>query len=134
MTDREGVFRALSMPIEKFDELPFGAIVIDASGTVIEYNQYESKLSHLQRERVLGRNFFHDIAPCTAVQAFEGRLKAFVKLRDRVSETFHYFFAFAHGPIDVQITFLKLAGEHEGQILIAVEHEVALPPLGGDGS
>ncbi len=125
MSDREGVFRALAMPLEKFDELPFGAIVIDTDGTIVEYNQYESRLSHLQRDRVLGLNFFRDIAPCTAVQAFEGRLHEFVKRRDRVSESFHYFFAFAHGPIDVEITFLKLTGQYEGRILIAVEHETA---------
>ncbi len=99
--------------------MPFGAIVIDLGGAIIAYNQYEARLARQDREAVIGKNFFRDVAPCTAVQAFEGRLRAFVRSRDRVSERFNYFFPFAHGAIEVMITFLKLRGKD--QILIAVE-------------
>jgi photoactive yellow protein len=122
-TEDDKLWRALDMPLEKLDELPFGAIVIDPNGTIRGYNEYEAKLSHLERERVLGKNFFRDVAPCTAVQAFEGRLQAFLRTSDRVSETFDYFFPFAHGAVTVEITFLRL--QRQNQILIAVERATA---------
>jgi photoactive yellow protein len=115
----ERLWRALDLPPERLDELPFGAIVIDVTGTVLEYNEYESRLSLRDREAVIGRNFFRDIAPCTAVRGFEGRLRDFLKLREQISESFDYFFPFPHGAVDVTITFLRL--HKQGQILIAVE-------------
>jgi len=119
------LWRAIDLPTDRLDELPFGAIVIDANGIVLEYNEYESRLSHQERAAVIGRNFFRDIAPCTAVRAFEGRLHDFLKLREQISESFDYFFPFAHGAVDVTITFLRL--HKQGQVLIAVER-VATPP------
>ncbi|GAC1311166.1 MAG: hypothetical protein NVS2B3_03030 [Vulcanimicrobiaceae bacterium] len=120
------VWRALDLPFDKLDELPFGAIVIDPDGTIREYNEYETRLSHFERTAVVGKNFFRDVAPCTAVQNFEGRLRAFLKTSDRVSEAFDYFFPFHHGGVTVEITFLRL--RQQGQILIAVERTA---PAGG---
>ncbi len=117
------VWRALDMPLERLDELPFGAIVVDESGTIHEYNEYETKLSRLDREKVIGKNFFHDVAPCTAVQAFEGRMRDFLRTKDRVSESFEYFFPFLHGAATVEITFLRLP--KNGRILIAVERKAS---------
>jgi len=120
------VWRAFDIPVERFDELPFGAIVIDPNGMIIAYNEYETRLSHLERDEVVGKNFFRDVAPCTAVQAFEGRLKSFLKTNDRVSEAFDYLFPFVHGMATVEITFLRLP--QKGQILIAVERTNPVPP------
>ncbi len=126
-TEPGRVWRALDVPFDKLDELPFGAIVIDPDGTIREYNEYETRLSHFEREAVIGKNFFRDVAPCTAVQNFEGRLRSFLKTSDRVSESFDYFFPFHHGGVTVEITFLCL--RQQGQILIAVERQA--PDSGG---
>jgi photoactive yellow protein len=124
------VWRAFDLPVDRLDELPFGAIVIDAKGTILEYNEYERRLAHMERAAVLGKNFFRDVAPCTGVREFEGRLRIFLKSSDRVSESFDYFFPFRHGPVNVAITFLRLP--QKGQILIAVERTGASlePPEG----
>ena len=119
------LWRALELPLDELDSLPFGAIVIDPDGTIRAYNEYETRLSHLEREMVLGKNFFRDVAPCTAVQEFEGRMRAFLRTNDRVSERFDYFFPFAHEAVTVEITFLRLRAQ--GQILIAVER-ASVPP------
>jgi len=124
------VWRALNLPFEKLDELPFGAIVIDPDGTIREYNEYETRLSHFERTAVIGKNFFRDVAPCTAVQNFEGRLRSFLKTSDRVSESFDYFFPFHHGGVTVEITFLRL--RQQGQILIAVERMAPEPAPDGE--
>jgi photoactive yellow protein len=117
--EADRLWRLVDVPFEELDAMPFGAIVVDLAGGILAYNQYEARLARKDREAVIGKNFFRDVAPCTAVQAFEGRMRSFVKSKDRVSERFNYFFPFAHGPVEVIITFLKLRGKD--QILIAVE-------------
>jgi photoactive yellow protein len=119
MLDQSAILRFAELAPEELDALPIGAIVIDLDGTIRSYNHYESAMSRLAKEQVIGRNFFRDVAPCTAVQAFEGRMQAFLSAKKRTSETFSYRFAFAHGAVDVAITFLLLAGDK--QVLIAVE-------------
>ena len=113
------LWRLVDVPFEELDALPFGAVVVDLAGSIVAYNQYEARSARKDRESVVGRNFFRDVAPCTAVQGFEGRLQAFVRSKKAVSERFNYFFPFAHGPVEVVITFLKLPGKDK--ILIAVE-------------
>jgi photoactive yellow protein len=117
--EKERLWRLADLGPDQLDELPVGAVVIDAAGTVSAYNSYEAQLSHLDASVVIGRNFFRDIAPCTAVKAFEGRMREFMRSKERVSESFDYFFPFAHGPVDVTITFLKMPDGKS--ILIAIE-------------
>jgi photoactive yellow protein len=119
MSEEGRLWRFTDLAPEKLDELPFGAIVVEYDGTIVAYNQYEARMARMEREAVVGRNFFRDIAPCTAVTAFEGRMRTFLALPDHVSESFDYFFPFVHGSVDVTITFIKLAGKK--QVLIAVE-------------
>ncbi|GAC1402614.1 MAG: hypothetical protein NVSMB64_02720 [Candidatus Velthaea sp.] len=117
--DPERIWRLVDVGSAELDQLPFGAIVVDYNGDIVAYNQYEARLARKNRAEVIGKNFFRDVAPCTAVQAFEGRMRLFIGATDQVSESFDYFFPFAHGSVDVTITFLKLVGKN--QILIAVE-------------
>jgi photoactive yellow protein len=114
----ERMYRLADLGAAEIDALPFGAIRIDHHGKILSYNQYEARLAHLDAARVVGKNFFRDIAPCTAVKAFEGRMREFITSTDQVSVTFDYFFSFKHDAVDVAITFVKLP---EDQILIAVE-------------
>ncbi len=124
--DGDRLWRMIDIAADRLDDLPFGAIVVDHSGTIVAYNQYEARLARKERDAVIGRNFFRDVAPCTAVQAFEGRMRTFIGTNATVSESFDYFFPFAHGSVDVTITFLKLPGKK--QILIAVERTEKLSP------
>src|SRR4051794_36005701 len=57
------------------DTLPFGAIRLDTNGKVLSYNAAEAKLTGRDPKRVIGRNFFTQVAPCTNVQAFAGRFR-----------------------------------------------------------
>ena len=62
----------------ELDALPFGVIALDRDGFVLRYNLYESRLARLDRNQVVGRNFFDEIAPCTRNEAFQGRFRALV--------------------------------------------------------
>ena len=53
--------------------LPFGAIRLDAEGTVTFYSDAERRLSGYRKE-VVGRTFFTDIAPCMNNPGFRGRI------------------------------------------------------------
>lgn len=49
----------------ELDALPYGVIAMSLDGTVEAYNLAESKLAGLSPERVIGKNFFSNVAPCT---------------------------------------------------------------------
>ena len=100
------------------DELPFGLISVDLDGNIEQYNSYESRLARLSKDRVLGRNFFRDVAPCTAVQEFQGRFERFARGSGDGAESFDYVFAFAFGRQHVNITFLRSAKNAQIKILV----------------
>ncbi len=128
--EAEALWRLVDVPFDELDALPFGAIVVDPGGKIIAYNQYEARLARADRDAVIGKNFFRDVAPCTAVQLFQGRMIEFVRSKNRVSERFNYFFPLVQAPVEVTITFLKLRGKN--QILIAVERtQSSSDDLGG---
>jgi photoactive yellow protein len=56
--DLEGI-----TPLE-CDELPFGLVGLSPAGLVEIYNAAESRLAGLRPERVIGRAFFAEVAPC----------------------------------------------------------------------
>lgn len=87
----------------ELDELPFGAIRLDKNGTVLSYNMTESKLTGRDPKRVIGRNFFTDVAPCTNVQAFAGKFREGVANGD-LHTIFPYRFDFEMAPRDVTVT------------------------------
>ncbi len=59
----------------ELDSKPYGVIQLDGEGRVLRYNAFESQLSGLNQQKVIGKNFFTQIAPCTGVQEFYGRFK-----------------------------------------------------------
>lgn len=91
------------MSEEELDGLPFGAIRLDREGKILSYNMTESKLTGRKKERVVGRNFFTDVAPCTNVQAFAGRFREGVEKRE-LHAIFPYRFDFEMAPRDVTVT------------------------------
>lgn len=64
------------MSDEEIDQLAFGLVELDKDGTVLRYNAAEADLSGRTADKVIGRNFFSDVAPCTGTEEFEGRFRA----------------------------------------------------------
>jgi photoactive yellow protein len=80
------------------DRAPFGIICLDSEGTILRYNLYESTLARLDRNDVLGRHFFEEVARCTRGPGFEGRFRRFVAGSDAIDDQrFEYDFDFAFG-------------------------------------
>ncbi len=89
---------------DELDKLPYGLICLDAQGRIVRYNDVESRLAMLPKERVLGRNFFSEVAPCTRVREFEGTFHDLVRDPSRVRvRTFDFVFRFRHAEQHVTI-------------------------------
>ena len=87
---------------EELDALPFGVIALDATGRILAYNAAESRMSGRSRERVLGRDFFTEVAPCTNLPAFHGRFLEGVR-SGHLDAAFTFVFGF-DPPVRVQVT------------------------------
>lgn len=87
----------------ELNQLPFGAIRLDKDGTVLSYNAAEAKLTGRDPQKVIGRNFFTEVAPCTNVQEFAGRFREGVANK-KMHVIFPYRFDFKMAPRDVTVT------------------------------
>ena len=124
---------AKASAVENVDELPFGVIVVDRKGNILEYNRYESDMTGFSRERVIDRNFFHDVAPCTAIREFEGRFEDFLTSHETSIEPFEFVFPFAKGAQRVTIVFVRMNFESERATICVVRHPDG-PKVEHDGS
>jgi photoactive yellow protein len=116
--------KALHLTGEELDQLPFGVIVVDRAGVILEYNQYERDIAHMGTRKVIGRNFFSDIAPCTAIQDFQGRFGDFLKSPNTSIEPFEFVFAFPHGAQRVTVIFARLSAEADQATICVLRSEV----------
>jgi len=90
------------MDATALNDLPFGAIKVDRDGRITFYNQTEARISGRVPERVIGRRFFHEVAPCTNMPDFYGRFLDIV-VEQRAHVSFLFVFDFAMRPIRVRI-------------------------------
>ena len=106
-----------SISEEELDALPYGVIQLDAQGTILRYNAHESQLSGLNKQKVLGKNFFRQVAPCTDVQEFHGRFLEGIAAGE-LHCTFRFHFAFKKRPCDVTITLFYNQRDETGWVLV----------------
>jgi len=103
----------------ELDELPFGVVCMDAKGTILRYNLAEARMARLDRNSVVGRTFFGDIAPCTAVPEFKGRFDELVDGRtEEPLVRFDFLFDFKFGAQEVEVEMLRAAGTERFYILV----------------
>ena len=105
---------------EELDTLPYSLVCLDANGRVIHYNDTESRMARLPKSRVVGRNFFLEVAPCARVREFEGQFRELVRdpLRVRV-RSFDFIFRFEHSEqhVTIVITPARTRGQYNLAIL-----------------
>ncbi len=103
----------------ELDALPFGVIGLDEIGTILRYNLYESRLARLDRNQVLGRDFFTEVALCTRTEAFEGRFRTFVSGPPNAPPVrFDFLFDFKFGAQEVSVELLRTPGTQRFYLLI----------------
>lgn len=91
---------------DDLDMLAFGVIGMAPDGTVESYNVAEGKLSGLTPARVIGRNFFTSVAPCTNNFMVAFRFES----EPVIDATIDYVFTFRMAPQKVRLRLLRRPG------------------------
>jgi len=90
-----------TMSSSEIDGLAFGAIQLDSTGKIIQYNQTEGAITGRSPTQVIGKNFFTDVAPCTNTPKFKGAFDKVVK--DHSSVMLEYTFDYQMTPTKVKV-------------------------------
>lgn len=80
----------------------FGVVAMDADNRVVMYNRTESTLSGLSPERVVGRHFFSEVAPCTNNFMVGHRFEN----EEELDATIDYLFTLRMKPTQVRLRML----------------------------
>ena len=99
---------------DALDRLDFGVVAMALDGTVEQYNAFESKLAGLSRARVVGRNFFTSVAPCTNNFMVAHRLTSETDL-DAVID---YVFTLRMTPKKVRLRLLRRTNAKQMYLLV----------------
>ncbi|HEV7372365.1 photoactive yellow protein [Arenibaculum sp.] len=102
--DIENVMSKLSG--KEIDGLAFGAIQLDAKGTILAYNQAEGAITGRDPKSVIGKNFFTEVAPCTNTARFRGAFDQGVAKGD-LNTMFEYVFDHEMKPTKVKVHMKK---------------------------
>lgn len=74
--DQRDLARAVeALPVQALDDLPFGAVRLDAEGVVRVYSGAERRLSGSGDRPRLGLQFFREVAPCMDGPHYRGRIE-----------------------------------------------------------
>lgn len=117
MMNMQEIEKVNGLPEEKLNDLPFGAIRLDKDGNILSFNKYEANLTGRDPKRVIGKNFFRQVAPCTNVQAFAGRYREGVEKGD-LHVVFPYKFDFEMAPRDVTVTLFYSKNTGQGWVFV----------------
>lgn len=104
--DADLIARLEPMSTDDYDELAFGVIGFDEHERVTVYNAFESGVSGLDPERVLGRDLFTEVAPCTNNALVAERFREGTDLDERLD----YVFTFRMRPTPVRLRLLARSG------------------------
>ena len=103
--DSASLAKLESMSAQMLDELAFGVVRMCPDGEVVDYNLCESKMAGLSKERVLARNFFSEIAPCTNNYMIAERFLN----EPELDATLDYIFTLRMKPTAVKLRLLRSA-------------------------
>jgi len=104
---------------QELDTLPFGVIGLDEDGTILRYNLYEAQFARLDRNQVLGRDFFKEVARCTRGEGFEGKFRRGVASGATGSfARFPFVFDFKFGTQEVLVEMVRPANVPRYYLLI----------------
>lgn len=92
--------------------IPFGLFELDSAGTVIHYSPRKSDEVNIQKENVIGRNFFDELLTLTEASSLKNRFHTFMAEGNSV-ERFTVNFPFMRGSIKVQIVMAHVTEQSE---------------------
>jgi photoactive yellow protein len=90
----------------EIDKLAFGAIQLDHTGRVLQYNVMEGEITGRDPRATIGKNFFTEVAPCTNKPAFKGEFDKGVA-SGKLNIMFEYTFDYNMKPTKVRVHMKK---------------------------
>lgn len=104
---KEDIENVLSrLTAKEVDELAFGAVQLDARGTILQYNAAEAGITGRDAKEVIGKNFFREVAPCTGTPTFKGVFDKGVR-EGNLNTMFEYVFDYKMAATKVKIHMKK---------------------------
>jgi photoactive yellow protein len=104
----------LALDGEHLNAVPFGVIGFAQDAVITVYNETEAKNAGLRRERVVGKHFFEEIAPCMnnfmVAQRFADE--------EELDHTIPYVLTLRMRPTPVRLRLLKATGHATRFVLI----------------
>ena len=110
------------MTERELDGLPFGAIQLNGEGKVLRYNRTEAEISGLDPDKVVGRDFFVEIAPCTNVREFGGKFREGFANKN-LNAVFPYHFDFRMDPTDVWVRLFYSESTNSAWVFVTRRRE-----------
>lgn len=98
---------------DALDRLPFGVVRLSPTGVVERFNRTEAERAGIQRWRVLGRDYFREVAGSTAPQLAE-HVNALAP--NTTTRIFHTFRGFHHSDDAV----IDMARCEEGRVYLCI--------------
>ncbi len=103
--------------------LPFGVIIVDRNAKIVDYNENED-LSTVKQD-LIGKNFFEEVAPWAAVDAFKRRWDEFISSQETLLMPFDFTLPGSKGPVEVTVMFVRVNFDSDhATICIARKAEV----------
>ncbi len=96
------------------DNLTFGVVGMTLDGTVESYNVVEGKLAGLTPSRVIGRNFFTSVAPCTNNFMVAERFRS----EADIDAVIDYVFTLRMAPKKVHLRLMKRASSRQMYLVV----------------
>ena len=90
----------------EIDKLAFGAIQLDRTGRVLQYNAMEGEITGRDPRATLGKSFVTEVAPCTNKPAFKGEFDKGVAA-GALNKIFEYTFDYNMKPTKVRVHMKK---------------------------
>lgn len=118
MENQAIIDRIEAMGSGELDQLPVGVITLALDGTIRRYNKKEAELARLDQQSQIGKDFFKDVAPCTANPEFQGRFQTLAANPAGGTEKFDYTFRFTWGPQRVHIIFIRKPNRDDIDVLV----------------
>lgn len=106
------------LTVEQADALPWGVVRLVGDGVIERYNSVESSISHRRPSEVIGKHFFREVAPCTAVKEFEGRLQALRATKRSGADEIEFQFRFPDRSMRVRIRMVYAAAHDKTLLLV----------------
>lgn len=101
----------------EIDQLTFGAIQLDETGKILNYNSAEAAITGREPGDVIGKNFFVDVAPCSRTPSFEGLFRDGVK-KGHLNALFVYVLDYKMMPTEVRVQMQKAKSDDSYWVFI----------------